>query len=59
MASMHYKCKVVAETKMEALQPTYADHSTQRDLPRTEIVVHTLSCMELVREFLWYNLEVN
>lgn len=47
MVSTHCNCKVEAETQTKALQPTYADVSTQTDLPRTEIAVQTSGCMEL------------
>ena len=47
MVSTHCNWKAKAETQTEALQPTYADVSTQTDLPRTVISVQTLGCMEL------------
>ncbi|KAK4807100.1 hypothetical protein QYF61_018441 [Mycteria americana] len=47
MVSTHHNCKAEAETQTEALQPTYADVSTQTDLPRTELAVQTSGCMEL------------
>lgn len=40
-------CKAEDETQTAALQPSYADISTQADLPRTEIAVQTSGSMKL------------